>query len=137
MAVKVIKKSIFWLMFCIMTEGCTKSPLLTDISYIPLAKMVGKYEILNISDIANSITYIPLETNDHVLIKEIEHIIYEREKIIIYNRVLTNAVCMIFNNEGRYLRNIGNVGQGPEEYLYLANIYSYNDSIFFTIDRQI
>jgi hypothetical protein len=37
---------------------------------------------------------------------------------------------MIFSTKGRYLFNLGSSGQGPEEYLYIRNIFTFNDSVF-------
>ena len=123
------------LLICILTGSCKKSNIATDISVIPVVNMVGKYEVLNISEYASSISYIPLETTEHVLIREIEHIRYEREKIIFYNNVQFNSSCMVFNSEGRYLYNLGKKGQGPEEYLHIINISTINDSIFLHTTR--
>ena len=127
---KAVKKSIFQFLLCILIGSCAKSKLSTDISIIPVKDRVGKYEILNISDYASSITYIPLETNENVLIHEIGQIVYEREKIILHNALSANTLCMVFNSEGHYLYNLGRQGLGPEEYLSIRNIDTYNDLIF-------
>ena len=128
MCIDIIKEmiSLFW--FWVLIGSCTKSIVSTDLSVIPVASEVGKYEILNISDYASSISYIPLETNDNALIYEsISQIIYEREQFIILDLLQS---CMVFNKNGRYLHNLGKRGLGPEEYLVIRNISLYGDSIF-------
>ena len=130
MNIPAIKKTFFLFLFCILIGSCTKkSNLPSDISIIPVADRVGKYEILNISDIANSITYIPLETNDDVLVHNIEEIIYENGLFILRDQDMVYP-CKVFDREGRFLHNLGKTGQGPEEYIYIRTIYSNNDSIF-------
>ena len=99
-----VKKSICFFLLYILIGSCTKTNLSTDLSVIPVESMVGKYEILNISDYASSISYIPLETNDDVLIKNISEIIYEQEQFIVNDLIQS---CMVFNKDGRYLHNLG------------------------------
>ena len=54
------------------------------LNVIPVASTVGNYKILNLSDFTTDIKYIPLETNDSVLISSIiPQVIFENEKILI------------------------------------------------------
>ena len=122
-----VKKSICFFLLYILIGSCTKTNLSTDLSVIPVESMVGKYEILNISDYASSVSYIPLETKDNVLIRNISEIIYEQEQFIVNDPIQS---CMVFNKCGSYLHNLGNKGLGPEEYLSIRKISSWNDSIF-------
>ena len=114
-------------LLCILIGSCARTNLSTDLSVIPVESMVGKYEILNISDYASSVSYIPLETNDNVLIRNISEIIFEQEQIIVNDPIQS---CMVFDKYGSYLHNLGNKGLGPEEYLSIRYLSSWNDSIF-------
>ncbi len=96
---------------------------------IPLATEVGKYGILNLSDYVTDLKYIPLETNDSVLISNIEQIIYENEKIIITSDWRQNE-CLVFNKNGAFCNKIGNIGQGPEEYIALQQIFTHDNLIY-------
>ena len=130
MNITVIKKIFFLFLFYVLIGSCTKkSNLSTDISIIPVADQVGKYEILNISDIANSIAYIPLETSNDILVHVIEQILYENEQFVLRDWDLEYP-CKVFDREGRFMHNLGKIGQGPGEYIYLGTIDSRNDSIF-------
>jgi len=123
-----LKKTIYFIWLSILIGSCTKGNYSADTYNIPVADMVGKYSVLSISDFASSITYIPLETNDNVLIDGIiNQIIYERDKIIIKD---LNQSCMVFNSNGRFLHYLGKKGLGPDEYLFVRNISLWNDSIF-------
>jgi len=58
-----------------------KTTLLPNV--IQVESAVGNYNILNFSDYATDIKYIPLETNDSALIGMISQISYENGKIFI------------------------------------------------------
>jgi hypothetical protein len=106
--------------------GCTENKHHPDVSVINVKDMVGRYNILNISDYCDAISYIPLETGDSVLIAEIEQIIYENEQIVIKDK---SASCLVFDRNGRYLHHLGRRGQGPNDYLFVRDMFAYNDSI--------
>jgi len=89
---------------------------------------------LNLSDYVSSVSYIPLETNDDVLVHVIDQIVYENEQFILRDWDLVHP-CKVFDREGRFMHNLGKKGQGPDEYLYLSTIYSNNDSIFLNSSR--
>lgn len=63
--------------------SCQKKQVIRDKTIIPVAEAVGTGEILNLSDYARSIEYISLETNDTVLIGDIQELIYERGHIVL------------------------------------------------------
>lgn len=83
---------------------------------IKVANNLHKFQILNLSDYVSSIEYIPLETNDSVLIGEISQIAYEKGNIVILN---SPYQCLIFNNDGSYRCCLGHQGEGPNEYLLI------------------
>ena len=82
---------------------------------IRVGETVGTGEILNLSDYAKSVEYIPLETNDNVLVGDIESLIYEDGHIILYDKQ-TN-MCKLFGDNGNFKTQLGKYGQGPGEYL--------------------
>lgn len=88
-----------------------------DNAVIPVAEAVGTGEILNLSDYAKSVVYIPLETNDSVLISEIDQVAYEDHKIII----LTNEECLILDEKGRHQCRLGHKGMGPNEFAAISS----------------
>ena len=70
---------------------------------------------LQLSDVVESVEYIPLETFDDCLLKTI----IRRRFIISENYILINNqnAVYLFNRSGRFIAQIGRVGQGPGEYL--------------------
>ena len=98
---------------------------------IPLESAVGNYHLLNLSEYATEIRYIPLETSDLSLIAEIKQIICEDEKIVISDN---NDNCYLFDNNGKFCCKIGSAGRGPNEYLF-ANHVTMRDHLIFIDDR--
>ena len=87
---------------------------------IPVEKAIGTGEILNLSDYAKSIKYIPLETTDSVLVGNIECLIYEQGKFVLKD--FQNGMAWTFGESGKFLCQIGNKGGGPREYLSVRNM---------------
>ena len=54
--------------------SCTSQKENSDKRIIPVAEVIGTGEILNLSNCAKSVRYIPLETNDTTLIAGISSI---------------------------------------------------------------
>ena len=69
-----------------------------------------EYPLEKISD---SVVPIPLETNDQCLIKEITDI--QESKGFLW--ILSDGKLYQFTSNGRFVKMIGTVGQGPEEYI--------------------
>ena len=81
--------------------------------------VVKAYEILdgqsvvNLSEIASSISYIPLETTDSSMVSNISSIHYQSGKI--YVRDNTDKI-FVFSDKGKFINVINRKGRGPEEY---------------------
>jgi len=91
-----------------------------DLRVIDVAGSVGGGRITDISEVAKEIRYIPLETSTASLVGRIVRVIYENDRI--YIRDITDSI-KIFDNDGKFLRNFGRRGRGPQEYLFPGNIY--------------
>ena len=88
--------------------------------------------MLNLSDYATEIKYIPLETNDAVLISPINlQIIYENDYLLIQNVTGTSKQhCYLFDNTGKFCGQIGKLGQGPDDYLTIDNVALFENYIY-------
>ena len=105
-----------------------------DKTIIPVAETVGTGEILNLSDYAKSVEYIPLETSDRVLVGGIQQGIYEKGYIIISDS--KSGMCEIFYEDGRFKTQLGQRGQGPGEYIYIyaMTFLSSSNEVFLDIN---
>ena len=79
-----------------------------------------------ISTFCSSVKPILLETTDESSIGEIDKIHFYNNLIIIMDKSFANSI-FIFDNDGHFIRKIGQVGNGPGEFASLAD---------FTINRD-
>ena len=73
---------------------------------------------LSLSEIASKIEAVELEVTDNSLISRENRVLYTGEHIFIAQR---NTV-MLFDKTGKFLRQIGSVGQGPGEFTAIIDI---------------
>jgi len=78
------------------------------------------------SNLFKSVKIIPLETNVSCLIGMITKIEVIDDYILIMDNFIANSLYL-FDREGRFIRKIGSMGQGPGEYVSISD---------FTIDRE-
>jgi hypothetical protein len=90
----------------------------------------------NISTIAKSIKYVPLETNDSCIIGTVNQIIICNDRYILTDVNNVNSVfCFDFN--GKFITKIGNQGEGPGEYRIPDYVFYdfVEESIYILDDR--
>lgn len=73
---------------------------------------------IKLSDITDSITYIPLKTNYNLPIAEIQEVRITDEFIFCLD---TQQKQFCFNHNGDFITLIGKRGEGPEEYINIAD----------------
>lgn len=77
---------------------------------------------LKLSEFAEHIEIIPLETTSESLIGEIKRIIHRNGKYyMLVTNGYSNARVLVFDDLGKYLLKIDKVGQGRGEYLDMAD----------------
>ncbi len=111
------------LLFILFT-GCVFNNKDEKLSRIQLNDISGinqKFEYA-IEKISDSVVPIPLETNEHCLIKEISEI--QESKDFLW--ILSDGKLYQFTSKGKFVRMVGAVGQGPEEYISVWDIHVNN-----------
>src|SRR5690606_4223667 len=68
------------------------------------------------SDLFDSVSIIPLETNERCLIGKIDKVLYHNNMILILDKIVAKSVFM-FDKHGGFVRKIGKIGRGPGEYI--------------------
>ena len=105
-------------LICVLTYGCSRGESSGDLNTIDLASNVGKGKIVDLSDVAQDIRYVKLETNDSSLIGNYPRVFYEKGRIyVVYTKVIK-----AFDENGKFLFKLDNRGRGPKE---SANISTF------------
>jgi len=104
----IVVASIFVSLSCSPNKGKE----VKDLRVIDVAGSIGGGRVVNLSEIATDIKYIPLETDSNSLIGFAPFIFYENERIYIrFSRIIK-----VFDKTGKYLFTFDRRGGGPEEY---------------------
>jgi len=79
-----------------------------------------KYSVHKLSDYASSIRYVPLETKDDALIGQVRrHLSYYYDGQFY---IVSDDKILKFDSSGKFIRLIGDTGQGPNEYIAIASV---------------
>lgn len=114
-----MKKINFCCLFFIFTVPVGFVPLISQpsakgVTVIDLAKSKSTYGKLYLSDIAEDVEYVRMETNPQCLF-------YTNYKLIVTDKYIIAGAhsqpVLLFNRQGKFIRNIGSVGQGPGEFM--------------------
>ena len=99
------------------------------VTVIPMDARPG--DVLNLSDFAESIELIPLETRDDCLIGWIPEIIATKNHYVLISGIGPTDFqhLYVYDKNGKFIRQISGRGQGGEEFLEVRDIDVIGDSI--------
>ena len=126
-----MKINIVSLFFCALFISCARPQSNNHINGIPTISIsCEKNQVLNISEFADSIEIIPLETNNDCLIGWIHRIISTDDRYYLSSAVSYDTEKLyVFDKKGKFISQIGKEGEGSEEYLGMNDFTLINDSI--------
>lgn len=125
-------KYVFLLSMLVFLSACggkqTGQPLIAEVEpvkpeypvTVPFEAGVGVEREMKLSDIADSVRYVPLETNDKCLIDFINP--GKVVKTSKYWFVSSNSRLYQYTTDGKFVRNIGSRGGGPGQFNYFQQI---------------
>lgn len=123
MKLRLLLKSHFFIFSFLFLFSCSEGQKETDgYPVIDVEQSVdGKnYSVQKLSDYAQKVVYIPLETTDSSLVQINDEIILENGRLFINSNW---DDCLSFAEEdGSFLGRIGKKGQGPEEFLTIKGM---------------
>lgn len=130
---------IFYLtffLFCTILTSCKNQSPKETFSGIPTITITcNKNQVLNLSEFADSIEIIPLETNDNCLIGWIPKIIATKDYYLMISAVMYDFQKLyMFDKQGKFIRQISNRGQGGEEFFEVRDFDVIGDSIIKMAD---
>lgn len=73
-----------------------------------------------------------LETNDSSMIYDISNVLLVNGRILVQSR----SLWKIFSSEGRYLGEVAQNGDGPENFIWMGNIWN-DDSLAYLFDYKL
>lgn len=79
-------------------------------------------QVVGLSEVADSLRYIPLETTDSCLIGSVDKLLLtEAGRFVVVDKEIAASVY-VFDADGRFLNRIGRHGQGPGEYNSIEDV---------------
>lgn len=122
-------KLLIGLVACVLLTACSPNQQETNTfpyTVIPFEKGVENIQEVKLSDIAEKISFVPLETTDASLVArpKVMSMVYLDGKIII---PCTEGI-LAFNENGKYMNRISRKGQGPGEYVYVRCLSANEES---------
>ena len=103
----------FWLMLFLLFTSCHNIIIKDEINIEKAMENISESPFL-VNDYFSDIEYIALETNDSSLIGIAPHVIVAKDIIVVSS---LNQPLKIFDRKtGRFISNVGSIGQGPKEY---------------------
>ncbi|MDR1897936.1 MAG: 6-bladed beta-propeller [Prevotellaceae bacterium] len=119
-----MKQSIlFFTVLIFLLPGCNEKPAMSNGIRIDIDR---ETKDVSIFDLFEKIEIIPLETTDESLIKEIYKIVYHNDNFYILDYGLGKII--VFDKDGKFRFTIDQRGQGPGEYLHIADFDVDRDS---------
>ena len=88
---------------------------------------------LNISYFADSVLYVPLETNEKCHLRRIAQLKKYGSDIVISDM----RRILVFGQDGSFIRQIGRRGKGPGEYGTIGNFDLYQDTVYVAHNQSI
>ncbi|MBR3625519.1 MAG: 6-bladed beta-propeller [Bacteroidaceae bacterium] len=124
-----MKKHLFYtLLMLISLTGCNAAKAKPEaeeveegLPVINLSENVKEVSTLNLSDAAERVEIVKLETTGQSLISDIEHIQVTNSDIWITH--YKDQYVYRFSRDGKFKNRVGKIGQGPEEYTRLSSFW--------------
>jgi len=94
---------------------------------IDIKKNIDNIKPMNVSDIGKDMLFIPLETTGDAMIRDIKKVCIHNSYIFI----CADSRILQFDRSGRFIRQVGTNGRGPEEYTFISGfcVDAYNDKL--------
>lgn len=84
---------------------------------------------IKMSVFVDSISYIPLETNDKCLIGSVGKIVVTENNYYIIDKNITCSI-LCFDKLGKFVRKIGERGVAPGQYVEITDVNVYKDRVY-------
>jgi len=114
------------LLIVLLSTACSEQKTAGDVRFIDVAGSVGSGRVVNLSEIAGEIQYIPLETTDKsILGLPYQRVLFEEGTLYYIQKY---GEIKIFDKNGHFLKVFNRYGRGPQEYESSGNLQIDNKS---------
>lgn len=76
---------------------------------------------VSFDSLISKVEFIKLETNDQNIIGRISQVFFVDSSIIVVDSENTKSIT-VFDSKGKFKHKIGNIGNGPEEFVEISNV---------------
>ena len=111
----IVMKKTFLYILILINYACSNTKHEIGNKVIPLNQAFEQLEEISVEDIGRHIDYVPLETTDESLIGDRAYIRILKDKLLVASR--EQPVKMFDRKTGKFIRCVGKIGQGADEYL--------------------
>jgi hypothetical protein len=109
-----MNRKFLFAIFAVIVVSCSSNN--NETLVVNLDEIIDSKSIVNLSDFASEVFYVPLESCKEALIGNIQKIIIVGDRIYVSDISSVGSRLLLYNSKGRFLRQIGSVGNGPGEY---------------------
>ncbi|MBN2814056.1 MAG: 6-bladed beta-propeller [Bacteroidales bacterium] len=116
-----MKSTTLFLSLLTIVSSCKRDITNTSVEAFPIIdieKNFNAFKSVNLSEIANDVNYIPLETNNDCLITYV-HQLLETDDRFIFGETKS---CKAFDKNGKYLCSYGSIGNGPGQHNAITQV---------------
>jgi hypothetical protein len=134
-----IKKLINTTIILLLLSCNSSNDQINDSRVLDIEGNIGKGGVVKISEIADEVLYIPLETNNECLVNEPNRGVKYYSGLIYIVSSENPQHIKIFDTTGRYIRTFNRFGRGPQEYDYIQRlrIESATNNILISTPTQL
>ena len=124
----IMRNILIYFTFFFFLLGCNERNKETEYGRIDLESGFSQKSFYLLSEVAEEVEYVFLETNDSGLLAEIHRIEYNPPNFFIMDRFKKSI--LIFNETGKYVNKISALGQGPHEYTEIYNFDVFDNTVY-------
>lgn len=119
-------RRILWLIAIYsILSGCSESKKTNEVRQVFVEKDLNTPEELLLSDIAVSVSYVPLQTDSSCLVGANDRFQLTNSYLVAFGER-----CLLFTRKGNFVRAIGKQGKGPGEYIGAHRGFVSNNKIY-------
>ncbi len=113
--------------------SCQDTKIENSIKQYGIENSYGNKIPIQLDCISDSVKIVKLETTEKCFISNINKI-YKNNNLIY---IIHDNKCSVFNIEGKYLMDIGRLGNGPGEYIYINKLCFVNNDVWIYDSRKM